>query len=63
MEVMENYLPHFAMNLSMLLYLMGLLKLKTREDLPGEFGHHGRGHIIVINKSTLRIQISTGESP
>lgn len=39
MEVMEHYLTHFPMNLSVLLFLMGLLKLTTMEDFPGKSDH------------------------
>lgn len=45
MEVMEHDLPHFPMNLSILLYLMGLMKLQTMEDSPEE-SHHRGGFIL-----------------
>lgn len=38
MEVMEHYLPHFPANLSILLFLMELLKLATG-DFPGKSDH------------------------
>lgn len=42
MEVMVHYLSHFSMNFSILLYPMGLLKLKVVEDLSREPGHRGK---------------------
>lgn len=45
MEVMEHYLPDFPMNLSILLFLMGLLNLTTLEDFP-EKSDHREGIII-----------------
>lgn len=42
---MEHYLPDFPMNLSILLFLMGLLNLTTLEDFP-EKSDHREGIIV-----------------